>query len=212
MNDDELRRAYAAYRAAPAATDNAERPSLEEMQRLIAGELGDDDREALLDRVLSDRETTRELGMLQAVSQPSVEKRRWRPTPIWAMAAAAVLAVAIVPTLWRSRGAEQEPVFRSAEEQGTIRIVTPAEGVALAPGLKITWRSVPDADAYVVELVSERGDAVAKINSRDTTLVLPDSISAERMRMTRGMMVVARLRDGGQRQSLLRLLPKANLP
>lgn len=211
MNDDELRRAYAAYRSAPAASGDqvAERPSLEEMQRLIEGELGEDDREALLDRVLANPETTRELAMLQAVSQPVVAKARWRATPVWAMAAAAVLAVALVPTLWRSRGVEQEPVFRSAEEQGTIRIVAPAEGVSLAPGLRITWRSTPDADGYVVELVSERGDAVAKINSRDTTLVLPDSISAERLRMTRGMMVVARLRDGGQRQSLLKLVPKA---
>lgn len=211
MNDDELRRAYAAYRSERAATTNlgVERPSLEEMQQLLAGELGEDDREVLLDRVLSDRETTRELALLQAVSQPLAAKRRWMPAPIWAMAAAAALVVAVVPTLWRSRGADTDPVFRAPNEQGTIRIVSPAEGVALAPGLRITWRAVPDADAYVVELVSERGDAVARINSRDTTLVLPDSIPAERLRATRGMMVVARLRDGGQRQSLLRLMPKA---
>ncbi len=210
MTDDELRRAYAAYRTAPAAPNDAatDQPSLEEMQQLLSGEMIEDDREVLLDRVLSNRESTRELALLQAVSQPAGEKRRWKPTPIWALAAAAALVVAIVPALWRTRGV-YEPVFRSAEEQGTIRIVTPAEGVALAPGLRITWRSIPDADAYVVELVSERGDAVAKLNTRDTTLALPDSISAERLRETRGMIVVARLRDGGQRQSLLRLVPKA---
>lgn len=206
MNDDDLHRAYTAYRAL-APRDAGNRPSLEEMQQLVEGDLSPERREALLDQVLSDVESTRELAMLSAVSQARVRERRWMATRWWPIAAAAALIVAVSPLVLRSRDAGREQVFRAATPGSTtITIINPPEGVPLAPGLRVIWSAVPDADRYTLELISNRGDAIASLSSDDTTLVLPDSISAVRLRDVTGFMVVARVRDGGQRQSRLRLI------
>jgi hypothetical protein len=210
MNDNELRRVYAASRSPGARATDGDRPSLEDMQGLVEGTLAQDKREALLGRVLSDPESTRELAMLSAVSQARPTRQRLQPVHWWTMAAAAVLVIAVGPVLVRSRDAGREQVFRaSGGESGTIEILVPHDVVSLTPGLRVTWNASSDADGYTLELVSDRGDAIASIASRDTTLILPDSIPADRLREVAGMMVVARLRDGGQRQSRLRLTRRA---
>ena len=211
MNDDQLRRAYAAYRtsAARKTQDDSDRPSLEDMQQLLDGTLPHEQREPLLNRVLSHAESTRELAMLSAVFQASAPRRSWKPAHWWTMAAAAVLIVVVGPVLWRSGESGRDQVYRATTpEHAELVIIAPRQGVPLTPGLRVTWSSLPDADRYIVELVSDRGDAVASIASPDTSLLLPDSISLARLRSVSGFMVVARLRDGGQRQSLLRLTAK----
>ena len=217
MNDDELRRAYAAYRtsAARETQDGSDRPSLEDMQQLLDGTLPYEQREPLLNRVLSHAESTRELAMLSAVSQASAPQRSWKPAHWWTMAAAAVIIVIVGPVLWRSGEAGRDQVYRATTPEHAdlvintpLVIIAPRQGVPLTPGLRVTWSSLADADRYIVELVSDRGDAVASIASPDTSLLLPDSISLARLRSVSGFMVVARLRDGGQRQSLLRLTAK----
>ena len=142
------------------------------MQELVEGNLPHDRREALLDQVLSDVESTRELAMLSVVSQARGRQRRWTASRWWPVAAAAALIVAVSPLVLRSRDAGREQVFRAANPgSATVTIVEPLEGVALAPGLRLTWNAVPDADRYTLELISNRGNALASIASPDTTLV-----------------------------------------
>lgn len=204
MNDDELRRTYAASRRGLPPSSDA--PSLEEIARLV----GEDDlpaerREALLDRVLADPHTSRELAMLQAVASTRTRERAWAAARWIPIAAAAAVVLAVTPLLLRTRDSER--VFRSGDASSTaIQIVSPAEGTALTPGARLAWRGVPDAERYVVEVVSGRGDAIASVITRDTALLLPDSIAQSRLASASGWMVVAHLRDGGQRQSIMRVV------
>lgn len=211
MTDDELRRAYAAYRATPARANDerANRPSLDEMRQLADGATPRDDREALLDRILSDAESTRELALLRAVSGARTPEKRWTPAHWWTVAAAAVVIVIATPLLRTAGDARREQTFRTAARtDGAPELLAPRDGEPLVRGLRLTWSAVPNVEQYVVELVTERGDAIARITTRDTTLILPDSVSADRLHTASGWMLVARLRDGGQRQSVLRLTAK----
>ena len=203
MNDDELRRTYAASRRGLPPSGDA--PSLEELVQLVEGTVSGDQREALLDRALADPHTTRELAMLQAVSSARPRPRAWAAARWIPLAAAAAVVLAVTPLLLRNR--ETEPVFRSGDPtSAAIRIAAPAAGTPLAAGVQLAWQPVPDADRYVVEVVSGRGDAIASITTRDTALTLPDSIAPGRLAGAAGWMVVAHLRDGGQRQSIMRVV------
>ena len=105
MNDDDLRRAYAAFRSATPRSE-AELPtrlSLEELQGLLDSDLSAERREELLDRVLADPENTRELALLHVVASASRERTQNRPVRPWMMAAAAILVVVSTPILWSMR-------------------------------------------------------------------------------------------------------------
>ena len=202
MTDDELRRHYAASRrGAPAPP---ERASLDEMQQLVEGGLPAGRREALLEQVLADPAATRELAMLHAVASARPRQRRWTATRWATLAAAAAVVLAVTPFVMRNT--DPEPVYRAGDPAGTgIEVLAPADRAPLAAGARLAWRPVPDADRYVVEIVSSAGDAIASLTTRDTLLVLPDSISTARLAAASGWMVVAHLRDGGQRQSSMRV-------
>ncbi|MEO7458019.1 MAG: hypothetical protein ABIY52_17310 [Gemmatimonadaceae bacterium] len=202
MNDEELRHIYVASRRAPPPP--GERPALEELQQLVEGALPGSEREAMLDRVLADPASTRELAMMHAVASARPRQRSWTSSRWLGLAAAAAVVLAVTPFLRNSRDAE--PVFR-ASEGGTslIRIIAPAEGQPLVAGAQLSWHPVADADRYVVEVVASNGDALASLTTPDTTLVFPDSIPAARVRDAAGWMLVAHLRDGGQRQSAMRI-------
>jgi hypothetical protein len=210
MNDDELRRAYSAYRSATprSGSGNTDRPTLEELRQLVDGEVVGDDREALIDRALSDAQSARELSLLQAMADGTPRARRWKPAHWWTLAAAAALLIAVTPLLRTSRERASDVTFRAAPNGETVEIVAPPDGTPLAAGLAFKWKAVPNVDQYVVEIVADNGDAIASISTRETSLTLPDSISAERFRHAAGWMLVAKLRDGGHRQSVLRLTAK----
>lgn len=202
MNDEELLHTYkASRRGLPQSPD---RPSLEAMQALVEGGVSGDEREALLDRVLADPAATRELAMLQTVAASRSRSRSWTTSRWLPLAAAAAVVIVAIPLALRPR--HDARVYRAGDPgNAVIQVVSPADGTPLAPGAKLAWRSVADADRYVVEVVSSRGDALASLTTRDTTLVLPDSIPAARLRGAAGWMLVAYLRDGGQRQSVMRV-------
>jgi hypothetical protein len=210
MNDDELRRAYAAYRSATPRSEPADtnRPTLEELRQLVDGEAVGEEREALLDNALADARSARELSLLQAMADGTPRARRWKPAHWWTLAAAAVLLVAVTPLLRAPRESANDATFRAAPNGETVEIIAPPDGTPLVAGLAFKWKAVPNVERYVVEIVADNGDAIASITTRETSLTLPDSIAAERFARATGWMLVAKLRDGGQRQSVLRLTAK----
>lgn len=89
------------------------------------------------------------------------------------VAAAAVLAVLIVPALDRTAdpGRFREPAVTTAapplaiEPRGTVESVH-----------AMVWSAVPRAARYRVLLLDARGAAVWRVETTDTTAVLPDSV------------------------------------
>ena len=116
--------------------------------------------------------------------------RRWpRLAASVAAVAAAAIAFAVVGP-WRSapgpRAARDDPMRESTLVDGASRravaVVTPAEGDTVTPGtLRFAWHSVAPNATYLFKIADETSVRY-KIDTADTTVVLPDSVRLERGR------------------------------
>jgi len=112
----------------------------------------------------------------------TLANRRW--ILISALAAAAVVAIVMVPSLTRSPAAPQVATERRViENDGSrIRVISPAEASPVSSrDLKFVWDGVPGS-AYQFTLTDADGRVLWQRSTEDTTLVLPDSVklAAER--------------------------------
>jgi hypothetical protein len=213
MNEDELRRSYAALRRERAQRPASERPSAETIRQALDGELSDTERETVLDQALASGASA-ELAMLQAaqgaarvasrVESPSTAPtttRRW-----WPVAAAAALVLAVgVPIATRAPNDPDPLRFRSGANAATAQLMTPASGAVLAADQRFVWSAVPRATRYALELLDANGGTIAEMVTMDTTAALTASITeADRARIT-GWWVTATTLDGRRARSELRL-------
>ena len=217
MNEDELRRSYAALRRERAQRPVSERPSAETIRQALDGELSDAARETVLDQALASGASA-ELAMLQAaqgaarvasrvesrVESPSTAPtttRRW-----WPFAAAAALVLAVgVPIATRAPNDPDPLRFRSGANAATAQLMTPASGAVLVANQRFVWSAVPRATRYTLELLDANGATVAEMVTMDTTAALTASIAeADRARIT-GWWVTATTLDGRRARSELRL-------
>ena len=213
MNEDELRRSYAALRRERAQRPVSERPSAETIRQALDGELSDAARETVLDQALASGASA-ELAMLQAaqgaarvesrVESPSTAPtttRRW-----WPFAAAAALVLAVgVPIATRAPNDPDPLRFRSGANAATAQLMTPASGAVLVANQRFVWSAVPHATRYTLELLDANGATVAEMVTMDTTAALTASIAeADRARIT-GWWVTATTLDGRRARSELRL-------
>ncbi|GLC24032.1 hypothetical protein [Roseisolibacter agri] len=72
--------------------------------------------------------------------------------------------------------------------------------VTAGAGARLTWRAVPGATRYHVEVLDAAGDVVHAAATRDTTMALPDTLRPP-AGATWEWSVRARLADGGTRRS-----------
>ena len=166
MTDDRLRKAYQA-RAAPASS--AARPTPEELARLVAGEGSEDERLALLNRVLADPVSAREFELLRAIHQAASSTRaqpRWRRTTVpLALAASVLVAVVGVVTL-RNRPAD---VTRAPRADGAPVQLSPAADERVAGAISFLWNAVPGARGYRLELLTDAGSVATTLATSDTS-------------------------------------------
>jgi len=98
-----------------------------------------------------------------------------RLAPPLGLAAAAMLAVLLVPALdvagWFDSGRHREPAVTTTTPPTAI---APRGGVDVAPAL--VWSAVPHATRYRVTLVDDAGTALWRSEATDTVAVLPDGV------------------------------------
>lgn len=180
---------------------------VETVQALAAGTYIGSDKEALLDRVLSDPHTADEFRFFMDLerSRPVQHARqpfRWSRV---LLAATTLGAVALGTVLVRSGG--EEPLRGGDSGEGVSAHVP----VAAAPGAEVSlaWRPVDGATGYDVEVFSVGGLSIAAGRAADTvfTVRLPAEVSTDLQ-----WRVSARLPDGTVRRSATQPLPVTRRP
>lgn len=169
MNDEQLREWYQARRARPDAGDH---PSPEAMVALIRREGSETERMACLDHVIGCDACRPEFELLRSIDGAGSTPIR-RALPGWLPLAAGVALAAGAASLWLLLRAPDQ-TLRSGGAS-TVTLVTPVGGSAERP-LRFTWRSVPTATSYRLELLTEDGRLVFAKDQPDTTAALPDSL------------------------------------
>ncbi len=215
MNDDELRRAYAALRRERAQLPASNRPDPESIRAALDGELADAEREQVLEHALTSGAAA-DLAVLHAAhvassvgltssraattrNRPSLA-RRW-----WPAAAAALVMVVGLPIAIRQPDSEAPTRFRAAVSAGAPQLVAPTTGTTLSAGQRFVWTTVAGTSSYTLELLDANGRTVTQASTKDTTLVLSSSVTAADRARTTGWWVTATAVDGRQQRSELRL-------
>jgi hypothetical protein len=165
MSDEDLRQAYQARNPDPA---RGSAPTPEEIRRLVAGEGTEAERLRTLDQVFAHPETVNEFELLRAMAQAGQTAKagpRWRGAAPLALAASVLLVVAGVVTL---RNRESEPT-RTVGTEGAPVQVRPDLDARVEGAISFLWRSVPGAQGYRLELLTEAGTVVTTVETADTT-------------------------------------------
>jgi len=166
MNDERLQRLYRERPGQPETTC----PDLEVLRTLADGG-GGADRMRLLDHVMACEECRRAFDLLDAVTV--ARNRTLSPTRrvSWrAPMAAAVATLVIGGGVWLALRPGPE-VFRGSGDAVTLTLLPPVVDRA-ASGVSFTWRSVPGAAAYHLQVVDPEGAPVAERDLVDTTVTV----------------------------------------
>jgi len=172
MNDERLRDAYERGLPKSDGASSLDDVSAERLRRLVEGEGSESERLRTLDVALSSVEGRRELEIAWAAARAARPQRRsWQRFAI----AASVLVVAGSSALWwqqHERGLAQ--VTRGVESPVTL--VAPLGEVREDRATRFVWHAVGKADRYLVVVVDTAGTELFATETRDTALVLPDSV------------------------------------
>ena len=147
--------------------------SVETVQALASGSYAGADRIELLDRVLSNPVTARELRFFGELASQTPPARSRRMMPL-ALAATLLLSAGAV-TVWTLT---RPPVDQVRGEPSGFALVEPGREATVARGTRFVWRSAPGAASYRLELVDGEGNLAFSAMTADTAVVLPDSLSA----------------------------------
>ena len=152
--------------------------TVEAILALVSREGTEDERLATLEHVMSCAACHREYEWLKAVDQAGVEaetevgagQRRpwWRGAPL-AMAAsvAAVVGAGVVLSGVLRSGADRE-----RGTTGDIALVAPGAAAGAGGPIAFTWRAVPEATGYVLEVQRADGSVVLADTTGDTVAVV----------------------------------------
>lgn len=209
LDDDRLRAAYAQAVAARGAPARDGCPDPDALLALVRRDGPEAARLHTLDHAMLCPECRREFELLRAIERVggmdtahAVERLRWRRVAVVGLAATAVLAVGLGPgrPLWSGR---DEPVLRGEADIALVAPV-PSEAAPVSTPLTFTWRPVPGARRYTVELLAADGTVALGGETADTTLTLapPASLAAGEYRW----LVSAQAADGATTRSAARPL------
>lgn len=186
MNDDELRRAYAALLARPADVTRSSCLSPESLLALVERRGDEATRLATLDHAMACEPCRRELDLLRAAAAAAPARRRLLPG--LGAAAAIILVAAAGGVLLVS---DPRRAITRGDEMETHAPTLLADTVRLA------WPPVSEAVRYDVEVLSRTGEQVVAETTTDTVLLIVD-----RARIAAGRdylwSVRATRRDGSQ--------------
>jgi hypothetical protein len=145
---------------------------------LVRREGPEADRLATLDHVMACAACHREYEWLSAVDEAgdaaesvtgTASRRPWQQALPYALAASVLLAVVAILVPGRAPGPEPERGTR-----GDIVLVAPPAGAIVGGPLTFVWRPVPDASAYVLEVLARDGTVAFTATTSDTTVTLTD--------------------------------------
>lgn len=172
MSDAAMRQAYERFLAARQPAGRADCPPPDALLALAERRGTESERLLTLDHAMACAACRKDLDLLRAIvgADRLSAARRWAQ-PRW-LAAAAVLVVALgAGTLWLRRPGGGDASFRAGGD--AVTLVAPTDSVAPDAAVVFTWRSVPQAVMYRVELLSAGGDSLLATESRDTVATLP---------------------------------------
>lgn len=171
MNDEQLRDAYERGLPPNDGASSLDDVTAERLRRLVEREGSESERLRTLDVALSTAEGRRELEIAWAAARAARPRRRsWQRFAI----AASLVAVAGTSAVWwqRDRGITQ--ALRGSESPVTL--LAPLGEVREDRATKFVWHAVGKAERYLVVVVDTTGTELFATETRDTALVLPDSV------------------------------------
>jgi len=172
MNDEQLRDAYERGLPPNDGAASLDDVSAERLRRLVEREGSESERLRTLDVALSSVEGRRELEIAWAAARAARPRQRsWQRFAI----AASLLVVAGSSGIWwrqRERGIEQ--AMRGSESPVTL--IAPLGEVREDRAKRFVWHAVGKAERYLVVVVDTAGTELFATETRDTALVLPDSV------------------------------------
>lgn len=178
--DDRLRDAYGRAIEARAVAARARCVSPEALLALVRREGREVERLATLDHAMNCAACREEFELLRSIERAggddvrqAVEGIRWKRNLSMAIAASAILAIGI-GTGRQVLDPDDGDIMRSGASD-EIGLVAPAVSASLRAGgaVTFTWRSVPGAPSYVLELLDADGEVAWTGLTRDTTLSMP---------------------------------------
>jgi len=200
MNEQDLVRLYAqgANRSSASRTGC---PAPETLLAAVEQSGSEEERLRTINHAMTCAECGEELELLR--SSRIVRERSRLPRFSFAIAASLVVAVGLgYYALMRGQASTgARDLMRGASD---VELVSPTNDETVALRV-LTWRAVPSARDYTVEIRREDGSVVARSVSKDTVFSVSDSIAAA----TTGTIywgVTATLPDGTERRSATRRL------
>jgi hypothetical protein len=169
LNDERLR---ALYQQAIERRRPAERTACLPPERLLAlaeGRLRGSEAQEAADHAMSCASCREEYALLRAIARVQERSSAWSARRL-ALAASIVLALGAIVILRTTRQRDAATFRGSADE---VRLLAPEPGVA---PLTLAWRSVADASRYEVELMDSAGMPLHQATTRDTVLVVPETV------------------------------------
>ena len=172
MSDDRLRALYAIAQTGRPPGPGGEHPAPEAIAALVRREGPEEGRLATLDHVMSCADCRRDFDLLRAVERAGVEsgaagrsgRRAWLMPA--ALAASFLLAVGLGRTVLRSGG---DDTTRGGD-RGAVILVQPGREARAGDSLTFSWRAVPGASRYEIEVLNAGGGVVASAATTDTTI------------------------------------------
>lgn len=176
-SDERLRAAHAEAVAARGTPTRAACVSPEALLALARREGREANRLATLDHAMACPSCRQELELLRAIeaagnagTRDAVEGIRWRRYASVALAASAVLAIALGPGR-RLVGGGGDDTMRGGVEEVTP--IAPArDAVARGSEITFTWRSVPGAQRYTLEVLTSAGVVALTRATTDTAVIV----------------------------------------
>lgn len=181
VNETRLRELYAGRLEARRPVTRAACPSPEALQALARREGAEADRLGVLDHAMSCADCRAELDLLRSIETAGRElavtgrpaRRSWFMPA--ALAASLLLAVGLGRLALAPR--PEENVVRSGSGASTVALLTPALEANVGEPLRFSWRAVPGATRYRLEVLSPAGEVAMEAETTDT-VVAPDPARA----------------------------------
>lgn len=167
MSDERLRDLYAAAMKAGVTQTGGSHPSPETIADLVNRTGVEAERLATLDHVMSCAECRRDFDLLRTVERVAEGARR-PARRSWVLPAALAAILLLAVGLRQTLLPPEDDITRGSEGSAVVLVAPGAESAAGAP-LVFTWRKVPDATRYELEVLDAGGNVAASAATTDTS-------------------------------------------
>jgi hypothetical protein len=191
MNDTELRSEY--QRLLAGRTDRGQCPDPERLRDLVERKGDETERLHTLDHAMACSQCRTEFELLRAIqtSRPRASRSYARPLAL----AASVVGLLAAGTIWLTIRSDTSDTLRGGSSM--LELISPVGQVASGASTELSWHPATGEVRYLVQVVGQDGEVVFGGVTRDSQIVLPDTISLVPATEYRWW-VVARFADGSE--------------